>query len=251
MVRSYYDDPSFDYLNYWQERGYEHLAEKISLKELIDLIPFSKRGFLLDLGAGFGRLTDLYAVKFKKAVLLDPSEKLLNKAKNKFKAGKNLDFKQGRGDKIPFSDQVFDLVLMIRVLHHLEAPEKVIKEISRVLKPGGFLILEFANKAHFKAKICSLFDFKQRKRVFSLEPVNFQTKKETIPFFNYHPFWIENLVKEFDFELIKKLSCSNFRHSGIKKGIPARWLLLLEKKLQFWLGKINFGPSIFLLLRKK
>jgi len=40
-----------------------------------------------------------------------------------------------------FSDEYFDLVTMIHVIEHLDSPYNVLKEIHRILKPGGKLII--------------------------------------------------------------------------------------------------------------
>ena len=43
--------------------------------------------------------------------------------------------------KLPFPDNSFDTALMFQVLEHVDSPDRVIKEVARVLKPGGVLIL--------------------------------------------------------------------------------------------------------------
>lgn len=43
--------------------------------------------------------------------------------------------------KLPFKNDSFDIALLIQVLEHVDAPDKVIKEAARVLRPGGVLIL--------------------------------------------------------------------------------------------------------------
>ncbi len=254
MKSSYYDDDSFDYPQYWEKRRYEHLSEESALRTLIKRISPKMRQNILDIGAGFGRLTHVYADKFNHCVLLDPSKKLLSEAKERLRIKNNLEFKLGFGEDIPFKDEKFHTVLMVRVFHHLRFPEKVAKEVARVLKPGGFFILEFANKANFKAKLLCLLCCKYRKEVFGLEPVNRQSQKKsnmsTIPFVNYHPLWIDRLFRKLGFEVIIKLSSSNFRSSIFKRILPPKVLLCLEEKSQFFLGKVNFGPSIFLLLKK-
>lgn len=249
--KTFYDDTSFDYFQYWKKRKYEHYSEKIAITNLIGEISFSRGSSLLDIGAGFGRLAKIYNHLFKKCVLLEPSRKLLAEAKKRLGVQGNLVFKQGKGEKIPFGDASFDLVLLVRVIHHLKRPEKVVGEINRVLKPGGFLILEFANKAHFRIKMSAWLN---GRRAPNLRPIDIRSPENvrtgSVPFINYHPLWIKRMVEKQGFELKKKLSVSNLRLPFLKKAMPLKISLGLEKALQPFLAKFNFGPSIFLLLRK-
>ena len=48
----------------------------------------------------------------------------------------------GDGQKLPFSDQSFDHVLLLDVLEHIPAPSDCLEEVRRVLKPGGTLIIQ-------------------------------------------------------------------------------------------------------------
>lgn len=246
-----YDDSSFDYQSYWRGRTYEDRAEKIALKKFLQIIP--KKGTILDIGAGFGRLTPQYAPLFKKSILLDPSQKLLSQAKKLQKKYPNLILKRGVVEKLPEEAGSVDVVLTVRTFHHLKNPQRAVAEIFRVLKPGGFLILEFANKIRFKNILKAIFTLN-----FSFftnhQPVQVGKKIE-VPFFSYHPNQIKTLLLASGFRIIKTLSVSNFRHPLIKKIIPLKILLWLEdcfssisahfSLFQFW------GPSIFILAQKK
>lgn len=55
----------------------------------------------------------------------------------------------GRGEAMPFPDEFFDTVLMIEVVEHVEGDEDAVREIYRVLKPGGVLVLATPNGATF------------------------------------------------------------------------------------------------------
>lgn len=248
---AFYDDPSFDYRQYWRGRKYEHLSELAAIKRLIEQIPYSRRNNLLEVGAGFGRLAESYNRLFKKCVLLEPSRKLLSEARRLFKKEKNLVFQRGVGEKIPFKDQSFDLVLIVRVFHHLYQPEKTIREINRVLKLNGFLILEFANKIHFKKRLIALM----RRESLSLKPIDIRSpgkvKDKAIPFINYHPIWVEEMLNQHNFKIVEKLSVSNLRFSLFKKTLPLSVILCLERRLQLVLARFNFAPSIFILAQKK
>jgi SAM-dependent methyltransferase len=47
---------------------------------------------------------------------------------------------QGSGERLPFADEAFDMVVSVWVLEHLTQPEKVFAEVARVLKPLGHFI---------------------------------------------------------------------------------------------------------------
>ncbi|PIS15154.1 hypothetical protein COT63_01470 [Candidatus Shapirobacteria bacterium CG09_land_8_20_14_0_10_38_17] len=248
---TYYD--FYDYHYYWQNRQYENQAEKIALQKLFKLIPQKKKKNILDVGAGFGRHTLLYAPLFKKVILLEPSLKLLQEAKKNLKNLSNLTFKRGTAQKLPYPEQSVNTVLMIRVIHHLNNLSPIFQEISRVLVPNGTLILEFANKTHFKAKTKAIISGNLT-FLNNLAPVDQRSRKNikerSILFLNHHPKAIEKNLQENNLKIIKKLSVSNFRSPTLKKILPINCLLFLEKITQSILAPLNFGPSIFLLARK-
>jgi len=47
---------------------------------------------------------------------------------------------QGNAEHLPLKAEQFDLVLCLDILEHLEHPDKAVKELHRILKPGGMLI---------------------------------------------------------------------------------------------------------------
>ena len=248
---------SYDYPRYWLGREYEDQTEKIALKKLLSLIPKERRGSIIDIGAGFGRHTQVYTPMFKNCLLLDPSENLLTEARSRLKSLANLEFKLGKAAKLPFADGQFDVAIIIRVVHHLPEPNDAFLEAARVLKPHGYLILEFANKVHFRARIraWSKGNFRFCK---DLSPVEQRTpesiKARKITFLNHHPKKIEDDLSDAGFKIIERLSVSNFRHSLIKKLIPLKVLLFLESHFSIIHSPFSilqyFGPSIFLLCQK-
>jgi len=247
----YYDDPSYNYQKYWQTREYENQSEKIALKKLLVFIP--KKGSLIDIGGGFGRLVPDYAPLFKTCLLVEPSKKLLNQAKKLCPKYKNLSLKKSFVEKLPVKSQSFDVALLIRVLRHLTNLPQVIKEVKRALKPGGYLILEFANKMHFKNCLKALLrlDFK-----FFTDhtPKDVSQKEGVAPFFNYHPNQIKTLLLGNGFKIIKFLPVSNFRHPLCKKLVPLKILLFFESTFSLLISHFSplrsCGPSIFILAQK-
>jgi len=61
----------------------------------------------------------------------------------------NLSVQNGSLYELPFGDSSFDTVLFSEVIEHLDAPEKALTEIYRVLRPGGRLIIIFPNDRIF------------------------------------------------------------------------------------------------------
>lgn len=246
-----YDDPFFDYRQYWQTREYENEADKLALKKFLALIP--NKETIADIAAGFGRLTPVYAPLFKNCLLVDPSVKLLQEAKKLSRKYPNLTFKRTSVEKLPLKANRLDTILFIRIFHHLKNPQSVVEEFRRVLKPGGFLILEFANKIHlksvFRAILRGNFGY-----LLSHLPENISTDK-SLPFFNYHPSHIKSLLLANGFKIVKTLSVSNLRQPIIKKTVPLKWLLSLESRfsvLSSHFSLLTFlGPSIFVLAQKE
>lgn len=246
---AFYDH--YNYRRYWWGRGYEHEAEVIALKRLFSQIPLQNRQNILDVGAGFGRLTPIYADQFSSCVLLEPSKVLISQAQKELKY-QNLKFICGRGEDFQLKTK-FDVVLTVRVAHHIQDLPVFLKNINHHLKSGGFLILEFANKTNFKARLRAflrndqsfLKDWSSTDR---RSPANIN--QETILFLNHHPEKVKKDLKQLGFEVITSLSVSNFRFPILKKLIPTEILLWGERALQPFLAKISFGPSIFILAKK-
>jgi 2-polyprenyl-3-methyl-5-hydroxy-6-metoxy-1,4-benzoquinol methylase len=49
-------------------------------------------------------------------------------------------------DRLPFPDESFDVITMLAVLEHLERPAAIVKEIERLLRPGGTLLLSVPSR---------------------------------------------------------------------------------------------------------
>lgn len=251
-MTAHYD--TYDYPSYWKNRDYEHESEIIALKAL--LLRINKVDSILDIGAGYGRLTQTYLYRGKKIILTDPSINNLSLAKDKFNDTKKIKYIQSKAEtlKDKIKPKSIDLAIMIRVIHHLEKPEEVFKIINKLIKPGGYFILEFANKSHGKAVFREMF---KGNLTFLLDiyPKDMRSsksiKKKTIAFTSYHPDSMVKMLQDSGFKVIDKRSVSNIRSTRIKKSIPLNSLLKIEELLQKPLSYINFGPSIFLLLRKK
>jgi SAM-dependent methyltransferase len=63
----------------------------------------------------------------------------------------------GTGEQLPFADNSFDLVTANMVIEHVEAPARLFAEISRILAPGGRVIIHTPNAQGYTTAITRLF----------------------------------------------------------------------------------------------
>ncbi len=249
---AHYD--SYDYTSYWEGRDYEHESEVIAIREFLNKIPKIEKA--LEIGGGYGRLVPYYIYRTKQTILTEPSIKLLSIAKKRLDKFKNLKFQQSGIENLTtkFKASSFDLVVMIRVMHHMKDAKLVFETISKLLAPDGYVIFEFANKIHFKKLINNILkgDFKFLNNSETIDVRSEKSKKnKTIPFLNYHPNLIKEELKNHNLEIVEMRSVSNIRNPFFKKHMPKNVLLEFEKITQKPLSSIFFGPSIFILARKK
>ena len=102
-----------------------------------------QNGMVLDVAAGTGQLSFAAAERAKKVVCTDLSLKMLEKAERKAKRRKtaNICFEVRDVMKLTDGDETYDAVIAGNVLHLLDDPQGAVKELCRVTKPGGVLIL--------------------------------------------------------------------------------------------------------------
>lgn len=242
-----YNDPKHNYLKYWDGREYEHASEELAISRMLKGKKFNKA---VDVGGGYGRLS-VFLRKFADEVTLaEPSQQQLDIAKEYLKDKPSVISKLAQAEALPFKDGEMDLVLVVRVLHHLPDPMPAFEEINRVLKKDGYFLLEFANNAHFKNRLKHLAKLQKM----PLDPVDIRSvenqRADEIPFVNHNPKTVKKQLAQAGFKLEKVLSASNFRSTTLKKTLGKRTLIALEKATQKPLAHTYFGPSTVFLLRK-
>lgn len=240
-----YDDPKYNYQDYWAGREYEHAAEELAIKRLLRGKHFEQA---VDVGGGYGRLSKFLTKFADRVTLAEPSQQQLDIAKIYLKDAPRVEQKLLQAAELKMPDKSVDMVLVVRVLHHLPDPKREFSEIARVLKPSGLFILEFANDAHFLNRL----RYGIRGKKIPRSPVDISTKKNAgIPFVNHHPKTIIKLLKDAGFEVEAVLSGSNLRSPTLKRIFGKNILLNLEKVLQPMLAPLYFGPSVWLRLKKR
>lgn len=135
--------------------------EKVFKKALVKQLQVKNDQHILDLACGTGTLTILLKKTYKKAEVIgiDGDTKILEIAEAKAKdANVNIQFKNGLSYNLPFADEVFEKVVSSLFFHHLtrENKLKTLREVRRVLKPGGELhIADWGEPSNFLMRIGS------------------------------------------------------------------------------------------------
>ena len=101
-----------------------------------------RRRLVLDAGCGTGRATAALARRHAEVVAFDIGEHLVARARRRCACRPVL----GSIMSLPFPDAVFDVVCSTEVIEHVPHPSMAVKELARVLKPGGHLVLSTPNK---------------------------------------------------------------------------------------------------------
>jgi|SRR5665213_140113 len=243
-----YDDENYNYQDYWQGRDYEHAAEEMAIKRLLRGKHF---GQAIDVGGGYGRLSKFLTKYADSVTLAEPSQQQLDIGAVYLKDTPQVERKLLQAADLKMKDASVDLVLVVRVLHHLPDPMPEFSEIARVLKPGGTFLLEFANDAHFLNRL----RYGLHGKAVPKTPVDIRSQRAIdageIPFVNHHPRTVVKQLQQAGFNVEATLSGSNMRSPTLKRALGKRPLLAVEKVMQPLLAPVYFGPSIWLRLKKK
>lgn len=242
-----YNDPTHNYLKYWDGRDYENESERIALRRFLKGKHFKHAA---DIGGGYGRLCVFLKEYADKVTLAEPSQQQLDIGKDFLKNQKDIDMVLTQADDLKFKDNSLDLITMIRVMHHLPDPSAEFAEIKRVLSNNGYFILEIANYSHAVNRVKHLV----RGQKMPTKPVDIRSEKNKkdseIAFVNHNPKTVIKQLAHAGLKVEKILSVSNLRSPTLKKIMPRRAMLAVEKIMQPTFAKSFFGPSTFLLIKK-
>jgi ubiquinone/menaquinone biosynthesis C-methylase UbiE len=111
----------------------------------------------LDVGCGTGSLLGEIGARYPGAKLagIDPVAPMLAVARTKLPAG--VDLRTGWADGLPWPDASFDVVVSCNVFHYVSNPAPALQEMSRVLAPGGRIVITDWCDDYLACRLCSLY----------------------------------------------------------------------------------------------
>lgn len=133
-LRNSLNTADYEYLTYFSRHPLQRYWARSRVKLIKELI--GKAGKVLDVGSGSSYLD----VTTTGIVALD-----LVQSKLRFLAQKNVETKLGRAEELPFKQSEFDQVILSQVLPYVDDPKVVIREVNRVLKLNGTLVVGIAD----------------------------------------------------------------------------------------------------------
>ncbi len=104
---------------------------------------------LLEVGCGAGRLARRAAQGGFRVVGMDLSFAMLDRARavGRSEAGDRPGFVQGEIDHLPLRDSAFDAAVCLGLISYLDSEKEALRELARVMKPGGLLVVSMYNRA--------------------------------------------------------------------------------------------------------
>jgi len=225
----------FDYRAFWRDPGRRHL-DRLEHGVVAELLPARGRR-IVDVGCGFGRLTDAYVDRFEEVVLVDAAWSLLEQARDRWaRFGVTLVAADIRA--LPFSPSAFDAAVMVRVLHHMEDPVDGLLAVRPILVAGGRLVANASNRRN-AARIARYAVLGRGPSPFGRGVVRYGPLS-----FGWHPKDFEDMLEA------SGLRPLAWRGVGVLDKVVARWPRLASTvppgaALARSFGHVRVAPSLF------
>ncbi len=108
---------------------------------------------ILDLGGGTGLFAGRLIGRCKEIHLLDESPRMVEQV-----PCKGIVALVGSGTEIPYTDRFFDAIVLSDVFHHINDQDRVLDEVTRVLKSGGRLLVNEPDQERFMGRALGVLE---------------------------------------------------------------------------------------------
>jgi SAM-dependent methyltransferase len=123
----------------WDAMRSEMIGKRTDLLALLDLL--DERSVVGDLGCGTGHVSELLAPCVGRVIAVDESGPMLSDARQRLKKWANVELRSGNVEELPIENAELDFAVLFLVAHFIADPAALMREVQRVLKPGGKLLL--------------------------------------------------------------------------------------------------------------
>ncbi|HSL47326.1 MAG TPA: methyltransferase domain-containing protein [Anaerolineales bacterium] len=130
---------------------YDRVIPFMRLEQMLRVLDLPHESSLLDAGGGTGRVAEALRPHVGWVVVADVSSGMLAQAHQR-----ELPATSTQTEHLPFPDNTFDRVLMVDALHHVINQAETVRELYRVLKVGGRLVIEEPDVRTFAVKLIAV-----------------------------------------------------------------------------------------------
>jgi ubiquinone/menaquinone biosynthesis C-methylase UbiE len=130
---------------------------KATTRETLARVSLRPADRLLDLGCGTGALLRRLSETHPAALLsgLDPVPEMLTVARRRLPP--EVELVEGWAERLPFASERFDVVVSCNMFHYVQRPADALREMNRVLRPGGRLVITDWCDDYLACRLCSLY----------------------------------------------------------------------------------------------
>jgi len=133
----------------WEEMREDFFSDAVKEKAF-SVAGVKKGGIAADIGAGTGFITEGLIHKGLQVIAVDQSEVMLAEMRRRFSRVDGINYRLGEAEKLPIPDETVDYAFANMYLHHVESPPRAIREMKRILKPSGKLVITDMDKHTFE-----------------------------------------------------------------------------------------------------
>jgi len=143
---------------------------------------------VLEIGAGSGQHPLSVKHTFDKYMITDGNDRMLDQSRERFKGDGRYDFQTEDARELSFEDHTFDRVIATHVLEHLLNPHEILREWTRVIKPGGTLSLVLPCDPGFAWRFGRMIGVRKRAESAGLEYDYWMAREHVNSIFNLNTF---------------------------------------------------------------
>src|SRR2546426_8175095 len=143
-MNSYFDEIATE----WEKLRESFFSDRVREKAIL-AASLRTGGVAADIGAGTGFITEGLVRRGVKVIAADKSEKMLDGLRRRIPVS-GVERRVGSAERIPIEDEAVDYVFANMLLHHVEEPSRAIREMARVLRPGGVRVVTDLDSHEFE-----------------------------------------------------------------------------------------------------